>query len=57
MTDLAHMAAVAGSVILILKPVKPKDEVYRVLARELATVKREHDILKKAMAYFANPHE
>lgn len=36
---------------------KPKDAAYRELERELARVKRERDILKKAVGYFANPHE
>ena len=36
---------------------KPKEAAYRELEKELAKVKRERDILKKAMGYFAKPHE
>lgn len=36
---------------------KPEDAAYRALEKELAKVKRERDILKKAVGYFANPHE
>lgn len=36
---------------------KPQDAAYRALERELERVKRERDILKKAVGYFANPQE
>lgn len=36
---------------------KPKEAAYRQLERKLERVKRERDILKKAVGYFANPHE
>lgn len=34
---------------------KPKDAAYKELEKELVKVKRERDILKKALGYFANP--
>ncbi len=36
---------------------KPREAAYRALERELARVKQERDILKKAVGYFANPQE
>ena len=35
---------------------KPEDAAFKELQKEVEKLRRERDILKKAIAYFANPH-